>query len=338
MQQAVSDRREAGTLGELPHLLFHLARADATGERWERAEAAYGEAIALARESRQATELAANLAGLCWLHARQGRAAECQAAAAEAREVAATHDVHSVTAWIGFALAELDLSLGAVADAVAGFESMASLLTDRGVGDPDLSPVPELVEARIRRGDEIGTDPRVTTYLARAARKGSPWSLARSARVRALLCGDEDVDAAFEAAFAQHALTPDRFETARTRLLYGERLRRMRRRSDCRVQLRTAMEDFERLGAQRWTDVASAELNASGVTVRRRQTGPVIDLTARELQIALLLADGQTTRQAAAALFLSPKTVEYHLRHVYTKLNIASREELTARMRNTDWV
>ena len=145
------------------------------------------------------------------------------------------------------------------------------------------------------------------------------------------------MDAAFEAAFAQHALTPDRFETARTRLLYGERLRRMRRRADCRVQLRAAMEDFERLGARRWSDVASAELDASGLHLSGgARAGPVIDLTARELQIALLLADGQTTRQAAAALFLSPKTVEYHLRHVYTKLGIASREELTARMRDPD--
>jgi DNA-binding CsgD family transcriptional regulator len=96
------------------------------------------------------------------------------------------------------------------------------------------------------------------------------------------------------------------------------------------------MEEFERLGAQRWSEVASAELDASGLHVSRREAGPVIDLTARELQIALLLADGQTTRQAAAALFLSPKTVEYHLRHVYTKLGIASREELAARMRDRD--
>jgi len=332
VQRAVSERRAAGSIGELPHLLFHLARADATGDRWERAEAAYGEAIAHARESRQATELAANLAGLCWLHARQGRVAECQAVGAEA----GAHDVHSVTAWVGFAFAELDLSRGAVAEAVDGFESMAGLLADRGVGDPDLSPVPELVEARIRRGDEIGADPTVAAYLARAEVKGSPWSLARAARVRALLSPDADVDVAFEAALAQHALTPDRFETARTRLLYGERLRRMRRRADCRIQLRAAMEDFERLGAQRWSDVASAELDASGLHVRRRETGPVVDLTARELQIALLLADGQTTRQAAASLFLSPKTVEYHLRHVYTKLGITSREELAARMRNPD--
>lgn len=334
VQRAVTERREAGAIGELPHLLFHLARDDATGERWPRAEAAYGEAVALARESGQVTELATNLAGLCWLHARQGRVEACRAAGAEARAIGDAHDVHLARAWVGFGTAELDLSLGLVSEAVAGFEGLVALLTERDVGDPDLSPVPELVEARRRLGAPDGADAVVDDYLARADRKGSPWSLARAARVRALLAADDDVDEAFAAALALHALTPDRFETARTRLLYGERLRRMRRRTDCREHLRAALDDFERLGARRWSDVALAELDASGLTLQRRETGPVVDLTARELQIALLLADGQTTREAAAALFLSPKTVEYHLRHVYTKLGIGSRTELAERMRD----
>ena len=96
-----------------------------------------------------------------------------------------------------------------------------------------------------------------------------------------------------------------------------------------------ALEAFERLGAHLWADMAVAELDATGVTAHRRGTGPVVDLTARELQIALLLSDGKTTREAAAALFVSPKTIEYHLRHVYTKLDIGSRSELTARMRDS---
>jgi DNA-binding CsgD family transcriptional regulator len=116
--------------------------------------------------------------------------------------------------------------------------------------------------------------------------------------------------------------------------VYGERLRRARRRVDARDQLRAALESFERLGAQPWADLALAELNATGVTARRRETGPVLDLTARELQIALLLADGKTTREAAAALFVSPKTVEYHLRHVYTKLGIGSRDQLREQLRD----
>lgn len=332
VQRAVTERREAAAIGDLPHLLFHLARDDATGDRWSRAEAAYGEAVALARENGQATELAANLAGLCWLHARQGREADCRAAGAESREVGGARDVHMATAWVEFAIAELELSLGSVADAVAGFESVARLLAERGVADPDLSPVPELVEARLRAGDHPGDDPVVADYLLRADRKDRPWSLARAARVRALLCPDAEVDDAFAAALQHHAAAPEPFEDARTRLLYGERLRRLRRRADSREHLRAALETFERLGARRWAEVAVAELDATGLTIRRRETGPVVDLTARELQIALLLADGQTTRQVAAALFLSPKTVEYHLRHVYTKLGIGSRAELAEQL------
>ena len=95
-----------------------------------------------------------------------------------------------------------------------------------------------------------------------------------------------------------------------------------------RAQLRAALEDFERLGARPWADRARAELAATGETTRRRDPTALDELTPQELQIALLLADGKTTREAAAAVFLSPKTIEYHLRHVYLKLGINSREQL----------
>jgi DNA-binding CsgD family transcriptional regulator len=133
---------------------------------------------------------------------------------------------------------------------------------------------------------------------------------------------------AFEQALVLHALTPDSFETARTRLAYGERLRRARNRVLAREQLRAAAEVFERLDAQPWADRARAELAATGETRRARDPNTLDELTPQELQIAVLLTGGKTTREAAAALFLSPKTVEYHLRHVYQKLGIHSREEL----------
>jgi DNA-binding CsgD family transcriptional regulator len=95
-----------------------------------------------------------------------------------------------------------------------------------------------------------------------------------------------------------------------------------------RDQLRAAAATFERLGARRWADRARAELQATGETLRRRDPATLDELTPQELQIALQLAAGKTTRETAAAMFLSPKTVEYHLRHVYQKLGIHSREEL----------
>ena len=126
------------------------------------------------------------------------------------------------------------------------------------------------------------------------------------------------------------ALTRDVFETARTRLSYGMRLRRAGRRVDARPVLREALTTFEDLGARLWADNTRTELEATGERVPPREpTGPG-SLTPQELQVCLLLAEGRTTREAAAALFLSPKTIEYHLRKAYTKLGIHSREELAA--------
>jgi len=129
-----------------------------------------------------------------------------------------------------------------------------------------------------------------------------------------------------------HDRTPDAFETGRTHLAYGARLRRERQQVRAREQLRAAMDLFDRLGAAPWSEMARAELAATGETARRRDVTTLNDLTPQELQIALSLAEGRTTRETAAALFLSPKTIEYHLRNVYRKLGIGSRSELKAAM------
>lgn len=191
--------------------------------------------------------------------------------------------------------------------------------------DPDLSPAPELVEAYLRLGRSGDAEAVSREYLARAQAKGQPWSLARAARVRGLVReSPED----FESALEWHTKTLDVFERARTRLAYGAWLRRARRRVDARTQLRLAVEAFDQLGAAGWADQAATELKATGETARRRVPSTADELTPQERQIALLLADGQSIREAAARLFLSPKTVEYHLRKVYTKLGIHSRTEL----------
>ena len=165
-------------------------------------------------------------------------------------------------------------------------------------------------------------------FTAAAYAKGQPWSLARALRCGGLLAQDAHLAEHFEQALRHHDQTPDAFEAARTRLAYGERLRRARNRVLAREQLRIAMETFERLDARPWAERARAELAATGETLRQRDPSTIDELTPQELQIALLLAGGKTTRETAAALFLSPKTVEYHLRHVYQKLDIHSREEL----------
>lgn len=132
---------------------------------------------------------------------------------------------------------------------------------------------------------------------------------------------------AFERALALHDQVPAPFERARTELCYGERLRRSRKRVDSRARLRSALETFDALGAEPWAERARAELHASGETARRRST-PVDALTAQELAVARLVAGGASNREAAATLFVSPKTIEFHLGHVYRKLGVRSRTEL----------
>ncbi|WP_035940965.1 hypothetical protein, partial [Knoellia aerolata] len=176
LRDTIETRRRNSELGQLPHLLFHLARNDATTNRWSRAEALYVEAVGLAREFGQLTELGASLTGLAALHSRQGRVEECHREAAEARRVGEGRELNMASVWTGFALAELDLSLGDVESAIAGFTAVDELLADLRVGDPDLSPGPELVEALLRAGDRERAVAVDAAFQARARRRGRPWS------------------------------------------------------------------------------------------------------------------------------------------------------------------
>jgi DNA-binding NarL/FixJ family response regulator len=122
------------------------------------------------------------------------------------------------------------------------------------------------------------------------------------------------------------------FELARTQLCFGERLRRGRRRADAREPLRHALETFEQLSARPWAERARTELAATGETARPRNANAADELTPQELQIALVVANGATNKEAGAALFLSPKTIESHLSRIYRKLDVRSRTELVRRL------
>ena len=352
LEPVLRTARAHTAVGALPFILNLLARDQATTDRWAIAEATYSEAISLARESGQQTELAMGLAGLAWLLARRGREPECRRCAAEALRLSNELGTRLSEVWATAALGELELGLGEAAQAAGHFERLERLLAELGITDVNLSPAADLAEAYLWLGDHEAAG-RVTAQLMAAAQaKGQPWARARALRCQGMLTatvrggradggqadggqadsgqadGPGGFAAAFEEAIALHALTPDSFEAARTRLAYGERLRRARSRVRAREQLRAAAEVFERLDAQPWADRARAELAATGETRRARDPNTLDELTPQELQIAVLLTGGKTTREAAAALFLSPKTVEYHLRHVYQKLGIHSREEL----------
>lgn len=329
LRELVDEVRGATGIGALPALLFHVAVDQATTTAsWVRAEANFAEAIRLATDTGQTTERAMSLAGLARLDSRAGRSAACRAHGEEARAECAARDIHVGEAWVGHALGDLELSLGRPESAAALFAELVVLLERLGLDDVDLAPGPEHGDALVRVGRREEARDTAVSYRERAVAKGQPWALARADRAMGIAAADDDTDAWFESALGWHEQTLDRFERARTLLAYGERLRRTGRRVDARIQLRAALEDFSELGASVWRDRAATELTATGEHVRAATGSAVADLTPQELQVSVLLAEGRTTREAAAALFLSPKTVEYHLRKVYTKLGIGSRAEL----------
>jgi len=328
LREIVEDLRSSAGIGALPAVLFHVALDQATTAQYARGEANFAEAVRLARETGQATELALSLAGLSRLEARLGQSDECLAHIEEARALCRARDIHLGEAWLEYAAGDLALSMGEADKAIGRFTVLLALLVEQGLNDPDLDPAPELVDALVRVGRDDDAARTADRFATGARSKGQPWALARADRACGLVAPDDDIDRWFESALDRHGQTADVFETARTLLSYGERLRRARRHADAREPLSQAHELFTRLGCIIWSDRAAAELAATGVRVRASAVSATSLLTPQELQVSLLLVDGRTTREAAAALFLSPKTVEYHLRKVYVKLGITSRGQL----------
>jgi DNA-binding CsgD family transcriptional regulator len=161
-----------------------------------------------------------------------------------------------------------------------------------------------------------------------ASLTGAPWALARVAHCRALLSRSDEAGADYTESLRQHDAGRRPFERARTELAYGEFLRRGGRRVDARAHLRRALTTFDDVGAQPWSDRARQELRASGETINRPGPSALPKLTAQELQVAKLVTRGLSNREAAAQLFISPRTVDFHLRNVFTKLGVSSRGQL----------
>jgi DNA-binding CsgD family transcriptional regulator len=188
--------------------------------------------------------------------------------------------------------------------------------------------IDDLVEAAAGAGRPDEALDAVAAWQQWARHSGHPIGDVVLARARALLAGPEDAEERFQDALAAHERLPWPFPQARTELAYGEFLRRARRRTDARTQLRAALARFEALGAAPWADRAAGELRATGETARKRDASTLDQLTPQELQIARLVAEGGRNRDIAARLFLSPKTVEYHLRKIFQKLDIGARGDL----------
>jgi ATP/maltotriose-dependent transcriptional regulator MalT len=187
--------------------------------------------------------------------------------------------------------------------------------------------LPELVEAAVRAGQpDLGR--RALSRLSELVVPESDWALGVEARCRALLEQGEAAERCYRLAIECLDRTPLRLDTARARLLYGEWLRRESRRSDSRDQLRRAYETFRAAGAEAFAERARAELAATGETVRRRDVTTQHELTPQEEHIARLARDGRSNPEIGAELFISPRTVEWHLRKVFAKLGVTSRAGL----------
>ena len=185
----------------------------------------------------------------------------------------------------------------------------------------------ELIEAAVRTGRAEVADDALQRLLGLTV-AGSDWAAGIEARARALLSAGEVAEHWYSESVACLARTPLRPELARSHLLYGEWLRRENRRIDARDELRTAYEQLSAMGMDGFAARAGSELAATGETVRKRTVETNRDLTPQELQIARLALEGRTNPEIGAQLFLSSRTVEWHLRKVFTKLGVTSRRQL----------
>ncbi len=188
--------------------------------------------------------------------------------------------------------------------------------------------VPELAEAAARSGDLRLLEAALKWLSERARATPTEWVLGIEARVRALLSDGEAAERCYRESIERLSRTRIRTQLARAHLLYGEWLRRENRRADAREQLRTAHEMLEAMGAEAFAERARRELLATGETVRKRVSETSDALTAQEAQVARLARDGLSNPEIGARLFISSRTVQYHLRKVFTKLGISSRSQL----------
>ena len=319
--------RDVGALDELPIDLGSLGTDAAWSGDFAAAAALIAEtdAVCAATGSRSAPFAAMLLASL-----RGDQAEVIPLIEATIAEATAGGQGIAVT-YAHWAAAILANGLGRYADAR---EAAQQASQDRPALYMAMWALPELIEAAVRTGHTHVANDAFVRLVETTQAGGTDFGLGIEARSRALVSEGEAAEGCYREAIDRLGRTQLRPELARAHLLYGEWLRREGRRTDARTQLRAAHEMLSAMGAEAFAERARRELLATGETARRRTVETVSELTAQEASIARLARDGRTNPEIGAQLFLSARTVEWHLRKVFTKLGISSRRELPGALSN----
>jgi DNA-binding NarL/FixJ family response regulator len=325
----VDDVRRRGALGVLVPLLAIVAAGRTQVGDHVRAYGDAGEAAELAEHLGYAADAAVAVELLAWQSAARGLHDDARGAVDRARVLLDRAGTAGVAAHHALTAAYCALCRGDLAEVVSVLEARIAADGGRGeMGEP-LGVAPLLVEAYVGLGRTDDARALTRRYAEAAAAPVPPATTALVLRCRGLTAPDAaDARAAFEDALVAGAQAADPFEAARTRLLHGARLRRDGQRVAAREQLRAAHDAFTRMELTHWADLAGFELAAPGATLRPRGGATDEPLTSQETRVALLVAEGRTNKEVAAALFLSPKTIERHLGNVFRKRGFTSRSEL----------
>ncbi len=337
----ISLARGASAVGHLIYPLAARAQLDFRRGRWTGALADAGESHRLATATGSLALLAFSAGTLAQVEAALGRS---EAAQEHAKQSLALTEAQEGAATSVYALHALGLDALGRGDAEIAGEWLDRAQRVAGIRMPRsvVQFGADRVEAHARAGRAEAA--HVALEELADAGGGGRWGLAALARSRGILAAGGEYEDHFETALAHHEHDGQPLERARTLLAYGERLRRDRRRADARELLVAAIATFERLGSAPWAERARIELRATGRQAAPSGAAPdaapvepapealaaagLDELTPHELQIARLVGHGMTNREVAAKLFLSPKTIEYHLSAIYRKLDLRSRTQL----------
>jgi DNA-binding CsgD family transcriptional regulator/tetratricopeptide (TPR) repeat protein len=329
LRRAAADARPDGGIAILTATWSTLAVAEAWTGHLRSARAHATDGLLLATQTGHLAHGSLCEAVLAWIAAASGDHDECARLAVRAARRGLEQELAMAVAIAGWSRGLAALGTGRPDEAHGHLSELVIRHSRSSHPLVAVAATGDIVEAAVAVGDDATAASAMAALDRFVVGTGQPWACAVLSRCRAATCatGGEKL---FAAALRHHADGSRPFEHGRTLLAYGGWLRRRRRRIDARVHLRGALRVFECVGATDWADRARRELRASGETVGRAASVGVATLTPQEVQVVQFVRTGATNKQIAAQLYLSPRTVDYHLRKVFVKLGVSSRAELIA--------